>query len=299
LNRLQKVLEDANIKLASVASDILGMSGRLMLEAILAGERDPACLANLAQGRLRAKIDALVEALTGRVHAHQLFLLEQQLGHFDFLCQQIETISQKIARQLTQMDADNAADSQRTTPAEQSPMHDESERTTLTYAQALELLDTIPGVNRRTAEIIIAELGIDMSRFPMAKHAASWCGVAPGNHESAGKRQSGKSTGGNQFLKSALTEAAWAASHAKQTYLHAQYHRLVARRGKKRALLAVAHSILVITYHLLKERTPYRDLGAHYFDERKQATVLNQLVRRIKNLGFDVELSQVDAVPAV
>lgn len=298
LNRLQKVLEDANIKLASVASDVLGMSGRLMLEAILAGERNPERLANLAQGRLRTKIAALVEALTGRIQAHHLFLLEQQLGHFDFLCQQIETISQKILEQIERMDADHSSDFQPANPDEQPPVNGESGQAALTYAQALDLLDTIPGVNRRTAENIIAERGIDMSRFPTAKHAASWSGVAPGNDESAGKRKSGKSTGGNKSLKSALAEAAWAAAHAKQTYLSAQYHRVAGRRGKKRALLAVSHSILGIAYHLLKEQTPYRDLGVNYFDERKQATVVHHLVRRIKKLGFDVELTQVDAVPA-
>jgi transposase len=298
LNRLQKVLEDANLKLAAVASDVLGLSGRLMLEAILAGERNPERLANLAQGRLRTKLAALVEALTGRIQAHHLFLIEQQLGHFDFLCQQIETISQKILDQLERMDADRSSASPPAHPDEQPSVNDESGQSTLTYAQALDLLDTIPGVNRRTAEVIIAELGIEMSRFPTAKHAAAWAGVAPGNYESAGKRKSGKSTGGNQALKSALAEAAWAAAHTKQTYLSAQYHRIAARRGKQRALLAVAHSILAIAYHLLKEQIPYRDLGANYFDERKQATVVNHLVRRIKNLGFDVELTQVDAVPA-
>lgn len=289
LNRLQKVLEEANLKLASVASDILGRSGRLILEALLAGERDPDALAQLARGRLRDKRADLALALAGHIGPHHLFLIEQHLDHYDFLSQQIEAVTQCIAAQIAQIDAQEPL-----TPS----VHDLEDvpLVPLTYTEALHCLATIPGVGRQIAEVIVAELGVDMSRFPSANHAASWSGVAPGVEESASKHKSAKAKPGNQPLKTILTQAAWAASHTKDTYLAAQYRRLAARRGRKRAIVAVAHSILVSAYYMLKYHVPYQDLGGDYFDERKKNATVNRLVRRIQKLGYAVELTQREPV---
>ena len=260
VNRLQKTLEGANIKLASVATDIMGASGRQMLAAIVAGATDATALAQLAQKRLREKLPALERALTGRVGAHQRFLLAQQLAHIDFLDETIARLSAEIAQRLQPDEA------------------------------ALERLDTIPGVGRWTAEILLAELGTDMARFPSARHLASWAGMCPGNHESAGKRKSGRTRKGNPWLRTALVEAAQAAGRTKQRYLGAQYRRLAARRGAKRAAVAVGHSILGIVYQLLTRETVYEDLGVHYFDERHRHAVQRRLVRRLEALGYTVVL---------
>lgn len=296
VNRIQKGLEGANIKLASVATDILGKSGRAMLAALAAGQTDAAELAEMAKGKLRKKIPELEKALSGLVRPHHRFLLSQQLSHLDFLDEQIEAISQEIERQMTDPELDRpAAEPQPQTidpttgevkAAETEPNGPQP----LSFSQAVALLDTIPGVNQRTAEIIVAELGTDMSRFPTAKHAAAWAGVAPGNNESAGKRYSGKTRDGNQALQDALSEAAWAATRTKETYLSALYHRLAGRRGKKRAIVAVAHSILVSSYYMLSRHEPYHDLGGTYFDERKQASVINRLLQRLEKLGFSVTI---------
>jgi len=220
LNRLQAVLEDANLKLASVVTDISGVSARAMLAALLAGERDVEALADFARGRLRAKRDQLKEALAGRVTAHHSFLLTEHLSTLEYLDKAIARISGEIDQRLT---------------AEQ---------------EAIALLDTIPGVGQWAAEILIAEMGTDMSRFPSAKHLASWAGMCPGNHESGGKRLSGKIRKGNRWLRQILVEMAHVASKTKNTYLAAQYKRLAARRGKKRALIAVGHTILTLQRHL-------------------------------------------------
>lgn len=275
INRIQKLLESANIKLASVATDILGKSGRDMLEALVAGQTDGEAMADLARGRLRKKIPALKQALTGLMRPHQRFLLAQQLAHLDFLSEHIERLSQEIVRHL-----------------EVSPTEPGSDQV-LSFDQAVSLLDTIPGVNQRTAEIIVAELGTDMSRFPSAKHAAAWAGLAPGNNQSAGKRFSGKTREGNQALQAALSEAAWAATRTKDTYLAAQYRRLAGRRGKKRAIVAVSHSILVSVYYMLSRHEPYHELGADYFDERKKTSVINHLLKRLEKLGFSVAIEPV------
>jgi transposase len=230
LNRLQAVLEDANLKLASVMTDIYGVSARAMLEAIRAGQRDVEVLADLARGCLRAKRDQLKEALEGRVTAHHSFLLTEHLTALEYLDEAIARVSTEIAQRLT---------------AEQ---------------EALALLDTIPGVGQRAAEILIAEIGTDMSRFPSAKHLASWAGMCPGNHESGGKRLSGKTRKGSRWLRQILVEIAHVASKTKNTYLAAQYRRIAARRGKKRALIAVGHTILTIVYTLLTRRQPSQDL---------------------------------------
>jgi transposase len=223
-NRIHKTLEDANIKLGSVASNILGKSGRAMLRALVRGERDPVKLAELAEGVLRRKIPELRKALLGHWTQHHTFMVGRLLDHLDYLEGQIDTFSARIARCLEPF-----------LPAEQ-----------------MERLDAIPGVNRRTVENVLAEIGTDMSQFPDEDHLSSWSGMCPGNEESAGKRIRHRMTKGNRWLRRALTEAAWAAARSKKTYLGAQYRRLAPRRGKKRALMAVGHSLLVIFYHMLK-----------------------------------------------
>ena len=259
-NRLQKTLEGANIKLASVASDVLGASGRQMLAALVGGTTDPALLADLARGRLREKLPQLERALSGTFGPHQRFLVAQQLAHVDYLDEAVARLDAEIAERLR-------------------PFEDQLAR-----------LDTIPGVGRRTAEILLAELGSDMERFPSAAHLASWAGMCPGNNESAGKRKSGKTRKGNAWLRAALVEAAQAASRTKDTYLAAQYRRLAARRGRKKALIAVGHSILVSASHLLKGTASYQDLGPHYFDERDRQAVERHLVQRLESLGYKVSL---------
>lgn len=265
-NRLQKVLEDANIKLASVTTDVLGMSGRDMLAALLAGETDARVLAELARGRLRGKHEQLVRALAGRVKAHHRFLIAEHLSHIDYLDEAIERVSAQLEEQMR-------------------PFEEELVR-----------LDTIPGVSRRAAEVLLAEIGTDMSRFPTAGHLASWAGMCPGNNESAGKRISGRTRKGSPWLRQVLVEAAHGASHTKNSYLSAQYRRLAARRGRKKALIAVGHSILVMVYYVLTRKEEYRELGGNYFDERERVAVERRLVRRLERLGYQVSLQP--ATPA-
>jgi transposase len=258
INRLQKALEGTNIKLASVVTNIEGVSGRAILEAIIDGKASAETMAELAKGRLRAKRDVLGQALVGNVKPHHRFILQELLCQIDSLDETIERFDTEIQEYCRPFEA------------------------------AIERLDTIPGVARNTAEVIVSEIGIDMSRFPTANHLASWAGVAPGNHESAGKRLSGRTTKGNQALRTALTQAAWAASHTKTTYLSAQYHRLVARRGRKKALVAVAHSILIIAYHLIEKQQTYHDLGANYFDQRNSQATALRLLHRLEKLGYNI-----------
>jgi transposase len=261
-NRVQKVLEDANIKLGSVASNVLGVSGRDMLGAIVRGVDDPAALAQLARGRMRSKIDELERALTGKVRASHRLLLRLHLEHIDDLNAKIEALNQEIEGLMLPFD-----------------QNDELRR-----------LDDIPGVGKDVAQIIIAELGTDMERFPSAGHAASWAGLAPGKNESAGRNRSGKIRPGNKHLKRALVQAAHAASRTRDNYLAAQFRRLAARRGKKRAAVAVAHSILVIAYHMLHDGTEYRELGGDYFDQRNHDYLQRSLVKRLEKLGYTVSL---------
>lgn len=282
-NRLQKALEGANIKLASVATDILGRSGRAMLDALVAGDTDVAALARLAKGRMRPKIAELERALTGRFGPHQRFLVARQLAHIDALDALIAELSDEITRRLQAF----------APPPE--PLDAPGGAGPPAAEEAIARLETIPGVGRRTAEALVAELGLDLRRFPTAGHLASWAGMCPGNHESAGKRLSGKTRKGNRALRAALVEAAHAAGHTKQTYLGAQFRRLAARRGKKRAAVAVGHSILVIAYHILTEGTVYQDLGAQYFDQRARQEVERRLVRRLEALGYTVALEPVAA----
>jgi transposase len=260
VNRLQKVLEDANLKLAGVATDVMGVSGRAMLEALLAGQTDTGQLAELAKGRLRKKIPQLKEALTGRVREPHRFRLSEQLSHIDYLDEAIERLAAEIGQRLRPFEPE------------------------------IQLLDTIPGVNRQTAEELIAEIGADMSRFPDGHHLASWAGMCPGHNESGGKRKSGKTRKGNRWLRSTLIEAAHGAAHTKDTYLASHYHRLVGRRGKKRALVAVGHSLLVISHYVLKRRQAYYDLGSNYFEELHRQRLERNLVKRLENLGYKVIL---------
>lgn len=265
VNRVQKVLEGANIKLGCVASDVLGVSGRAMLEAIVAGNSSPEVIANLAQGTLRQKQDLLVEALEGRVRPHHQFILAQLLGLIDGIDETIAQFDREI------------------------------EEYCRPFVKAVELVDTIPGVARRTAEVIVSEIGTDMSRFPSAEHLAAWAGLAPGNYESGGKTLSTSTRKGNRVLRAILVQAAHALARTK-TYLAAQYRRLSARRGKKRAAVAVAHSILVIAYHLISRLEPYRDLGADYFDQQRPESVKKRLVKRLEKLGYQVTFEPVPVV---
>lgn len=299
VNRVQKVLENANIKLASVATDPLGVSGRAILEALAEGQQDPLQLSQLARGRLRNKMAALEQALCGLVRDHHRFLIAQQLGHIDFLDEQIHTLTQQIEQRIKTMGPPPDApkpkgrEQKSSANAEQTPSaqaKDRADSQGLSAWQMVELWDTIPGVDQIVAQVMVAELGVDMRRFPNANHAAAWSGVAPGNHESAGKHYSGRTTKGNQALRHALLQAAWAASHTKDTYLAALYHRLAPRRGKKRAIVAVAHAILVAAYHMAVRRQPYQELGGNFFDERQKESVVHRLSRRLEKLGYTVKL---------
>lgn len=258
--RLQKVLESANIKLSSVVSDIGGVSARAMLDPIAVGVTDPKLLASLARGQLRRKRAELEAALVGRVEPHHRLLLVELLAQIDYLDESIERLNTEIEDRFRP------------------------------FEQDLQLADTIPGVNLKTAQVLLAEAGTDMSRFPTSRHLSSWAGICPGQNESAGKHHSGKTRKGNRWLRHALTEAAHAAAHSKDTYLAAQYHRLAARRGKKRAVIAVAHSILVILYHMLRQRQSYHELGSNFFDQRDKTGLQRRLVQRLEKLGYTVEL---------
>jgi len=285
INRVQKLLEGANIKLSSVATDIMGVSARAMLTEIVAGQTDAELMADLARGRMRSKIPELEKALTGLVQPHHRFVLAQQLEHIDFLDEKVEAISLRIEQQLESMswpDEPAEPDAGEGTE-EEAPVADASELP-LTWNAAVALLDTIPGVNRRIAEVMLAEMGLDMSRFPTSDHLASWAGLSPGNHQSGGKRYSGRTTKGNKFLSSNMVQGAWSAARTKDTFLKARYHRLAARRGKKRAIVAVAHSMLVSAWHMLTYQQPYQELGGDYFDERKKESKVSYLVRRLEKL---------------
>jgi transposase len=299
VNRVQKLLEGANIKLSSVASDVMGVSSRAMLAEIAAGQTDVALMADLARGRMRNKIPELEKALTGIVQEHHRFLLAQQLGHIDFLDEQIETLSVAIGQQLESMRwPDGPSKPSTGVDAEDETGVTDESVLPLTWNAAVALLDTIPGVDRRTAEVMLAEMGLDMSQFPTAGHLASWAGLAPGNHQSGGKRYSGRTTKGNRFLSSIMVQGAWSAVRTKDTFLKSRYHRLAARRGKKRAIVAVAHSMLVSAWHMLTYQQPYQELGGDYFDQRKKETKVSYLVRRLEKLtggSVSIELQSAAA----
>lgn len=268
INRVQKVLETANIKLASVASDVLGVSGRSMIEAMLAGISDAETLADLARGRLRKKLPALREALEGRVEATHRLLLRQLLEQIDFLQGQIDALSVDIDQLLAP------------------------------YEPLVARLMQITGIGRLAATGILAEIGTDMSRFPSDKHLASWAGVAPGNKQSGGKRLKAHTTKGNRHLRATLAEVVWVISHTHDNYLSAQYHRLARRIGKKRAIVAVSHSVLVIIYHLLRDQQDYQDLGPQYFETLDTHRQRDTAVRRLQALGYKVILEEQQEVHA-
>ena len=257
---LQKTLEGANVKLANAVSDITGKTGLAILRAMVAGEEDPKVLSALARGSLQAHRDRLEPALESRMGEHQRFMLASLLRQLDFLEVEVEAIDRKVAEQLADKD------------------------------ELIERLDAIPGVGRRVAEEVLAEIGTDMSRFASSAHLASWTRICPGNHESGGKRRTESIGPGNHWLRSALVEAARAAAMTKKSYLSAQYRRIRARRGGKRAAIAVAHSILTIIYHLIRDGTTYEDLGTDYFEERARDRVLHQSVKRIERLGYQVSV---------
>ncbi|MBV9580075.1 MAG: IS110 family transposase [Chloroflexi bacterium] len=265
VNRLQKTLEGANIKLAAVATDVLGKSGRESLEALVAGTNQAGELAQLAKGRMRAKIPELQRALAGSFRPHHQFMVARHLAYIDAIDEIVAQVSGKIAERLRPAEAD------------------------------VELLDAITGIGRPTAEVWLAEVGSDLERFPTHRHLASWAGMCPGNNESAGKRKTGKTRKGNAALRTALVVAAQAASHKRDSYLSVQYRRLAARRGPKKAIVALAHSLLVIAYHVLKRRVDFTDLGPAYFDERNRVSTQRQLVRRLERMGYKVALEPMAA----
>ena len=293
VNRVQGVLERANIKLASVIADIMGISGRAMLEALIAGRVEPATMAALAKRRMRSKIPLLEHALTGIVHDHHRQLLAMQLAHIDFLDEQIEALNRAIEVSLRALSVDAPSGEGRAPLPVISTVSPPVASPTLTFTRAVELLDTIPGIDQRGAEVIVAEIGIDMSRFETAPRLAAWAGVAPGNDESAGKQRSGKTRKGNRPLRAILTQLAHAAVRTKGTYLSALYQRLAARRGKNRAIVAVAHAIMRSVFYMLSRQEPYRELGANYFDDRRRHYTVDRLARRIEHLGYRVHLEPV------
>lgn len=262
VNRIHKVLEDANIKLSSVASNVMGVSGVLMIEAIMAGEDDPLVLADLARGTLRRKLSQLVEALNGLVTSHHRQMLKLHFAHLDFIQHQLDTLDVALAEAV-------------------KPFNQNRE---------LERLQQIPGVGYYSALSIIAEFGVEMDRFPSSAHASSWAGLAPGNNESAGKSKSSRTRKGNRYLKTMLVQAAHAAGRTKDNYLRSLYRRLSSRRGRKRAAVGTARSILVIAYHMLKDGTEYRDLGADHFDKQDQQRIQRRLIKRLEALGVKVSI---------
>lgn len=261
VNRLQKTLEGANIKLASVLTDITGVSGQRILKALLRGENDPEVLAGLAHGRLQPKREALERALLGHLSGPLQFLVGQQLAQIEVLDSQIAACDRELEERL------------------------------LPFAPILDQLDLIPGVGPRTAQTILVEIGPDMAQFATARHLASWAGICPGNKASGGKSRPAKTRKGNPWLKRALTEAGWAASRSKHSYLASLYRRMAARKGRKRAVVAVGHAILIIVYYMLSRGVPYQDLGEAYFDERDREGARRSAVRRLQALGYEVQLT--------
>lgn len=262
INRVQKVLEGANIKLSSVASNVLGVSGRAMLEAMISGEENPEVLADLAKRRLKNKKADLIEALQGVMGDHQRFMLKMQLRHIDDLDRDIEELNAEIQKRMNDHEDDIAR------------------------------LITIPGIGRQTAEMILAEVGYDVkNQFGSASRLCAWAGVAPGNKESGGKRKKAKTRQGSEKLTSALVEAGQAAGRSKDTYLSAFYRRIAARRGKKRAAMATGHRILTIVYHLLVNKENYRELGHEYYDQRQREVIIKQSLKRLEKLGVQVTVA--------
>lgn len=291
VNRLQKVLEWANIKLAGVATDILGKSARAMLEAIVDGQSDVTVLADLARGRLRSKRAALEQALEGRVREHHRFMLAQHLTHIDFLDEQIAAFNTRVEQALAaNTEMPPAAPPKRSAGTGQAVNDAEQPLVVPNWQEAVVIWDSIPGIGQRVAEQLVAEVGTDLSRFPSSAHLASWAKLSPSNHDHAGKRLSGAIGKGNQWLRTALIQAGHAAVKGKDSYFRAFYRRLVARRGVKKAIVAVAHNLLTIAYRLLEKREMYCDPGPAALDARRAEQVAQRLQRRIEQLGYKVQL---------
>jgi transposase len=260
-NRVYKTLEDANIKLGLVASDVLGVSGRDMLRALIAGGQTPEQMADLARSKMRAKIPDLRVALEGKVTDHHRFVLAELLDQVEDLDRRIDRFSRRV------------------------------EEINGPFAAAIRMVAELPGFDQRSSQNLVAEIGTDMGRFPTEHALCSWAGICPGNNQSGGKRKSGRTTKGSRWLRSTLVQAAWAASHTKKSYFRAQYRRLAGRRGKKRALVAVAHSLLVVIYHILKTGCAFQDLGVDYFDRLDTNRIVKTHVRRLESLGYTVTLA--------
>lgn len=265
VQRLHSVLQDAGIKLSSVATNIMGVSGRAMIEALVKGTKDAEVLADLAKGRLKAKLGELRKALEGRFRGHHAFLASRILGHIDYLEDEIAEMDRAIEEQMRP------------------------------FAEEAKKLETIAGVKRKTAEKVISEIGVNMKQFPSAQHLASWSGLCPGNNESAGKHKSGRTRKGNRHLRAALVEAALAATRTRDSYFSAQYARIMRRRGHRKAVIAVAHSILVIAYHLLSRGKTYEELGRKFFEQRDKEAIQRRCTQQLERLGFKVTLEDAAA----
>ena len=295
INRLQKTLEDTNLKLGDVVSDVMGKASRLILSALVGGETDPVKLASFAVGRVRASQEDLERALTGKVTAHHRFLLGEHLRQIEHLDEAVKRVSEEIARRFTPPEPPTEDEEQSPATSEQTsdptfatPFSEAS--ASLRWQEAVKLVDEVTGRSEQVAQGVLAEIGVNMDQFPSAKHLASWVGICPGTHESAGKRLSGKTRKGNLHARQLLIQAAHAAGKSKNTYLGAQYRRLASHKGSKKAAVAVGHSILVIIYHLLRDHEHYQDLGVNYFDVRDRQVVQKQLVRRLERMGYQVAL---------
>jgi len=260
--RVEKVLEDANIKLSSIASDTFGASGKKIIEELIKGELQAEAMADLSKGRLRRKRGDLKEALVGQVREHHKFMIKVSLKHIRAMGKILSEIERKIQEKINRH-----------------------------YKEEYELLQTIPGV-KGEASTLIAEMGVDMGRFPSEGHLSSWAGMSPGNNESAGKKKPGSTTYGNKCLKTMLTEFGWVASKTKDTYLRSKYHSLVGRRGKKKALVALGHKILIMCYHILKDRCAYKELGVDYLDKRRKDKIARSYIKRLNHLGYEVTLKE-------
>ena len=310
VNRIHKVLEDTNLKLTSVITDITGKSGRAILNALLQGEQDPQVLAELALGRMREKREQLMEAVQGMLSENHRFLLKSQLRQLDFLDGQLRELDREIARRLGIPSSPDDPDPRASQPASEEAAATEAEAlpaehpeplcappdrsTSLSSAQVIGILDEITGINVRIDEIVVAEVGTVVDRFPTEAHLVSWAGPCPEAKISAGKRLSTKTGKGNRWLRQALMEAACAAARSQGTYLGAYYQRLRKRMGHKKAIVALAHRILVIIYHLLKEQHPYRELGPDHADEQANEASKRWAIRRLEQLGYQVSLQSVE-----
>jgi len=268
-NRIQKLAESANIKLAQVASDALGLSGKLMLRALARGESNVEKISDYAKGRLKSKKAELQRAVAGRLTTNQRWVLSELLDKYEQSDEAIKRVEARL-REEVEKNADPFV------------------------REAVILLQTIVGIGETVAWVIVSEIGVEMAQFLSAKHLSSWAGMCPGNHESAGKRKSGKTTKGSRYLRQALVQAAWAATHAKDSYLSAQYRRMVKRMGKKKALVAVAHSLLVIAYEVIKEKTPYREMGGDYFEKRDVEKKRKKLIKQLEAMGLKVTVEELE-----